>query len=90
MLHMTLIVISIHEPMTCEWSQFQTYEPIEPIQVVILGNNITQAIVGLGNVSITPPHGKVIIISIFLHVQGLQKNLCSIRHLDTSKRKMIL
>jgi hypothetical protein len=46
--------------------------------------------VGLGDVPITPPHGEVIIISNFLHVQGLQENLCSIKHLDTSKRKMIL
>jgi hypothetical protein len=46
--------------------------------------------VGLGDVQITSPHGEVIMISNFLHVQGLQKNPCSIKHLDTSKRKMIL
>jgi len=90
MLHVTPIVILIDELMTHEWSQFSTYKPIEPIQVVILGNNITQAIKGFGDVPIIPHHGEVIIVSNFLHIQGLQKNPCSIKHLDTSKIKMIL
>jgi hypothetical protein len=61
---------------------FYKYKQFSSPELVYLGDDTTQDIIGEGEVNVHLPQGEIITICNVLHIPNLKKNLFSVKHLD--------
>ena len=72
--------------MTPNWDWFFTYEPMHK-GVVLVGNNASYKVAGIGTIHIRMLDGVVRTLGDFRHIPDLKRNLISLSNLDAKGYK---